>query len=320
MTLSFEDYRDLSDADRMYIAASIALAATSGREILTYEVLGKQAQLSRSDTNFLSSTNSKTLTSNAKRSRTPLPEPKATLEVNNLTIIPPGGKQATLRMVNFRLEPGQAVGVIGPSGSGKTALARAVANIWKPAGGEIRLGGATLDQYDPAALAEYIGYLPDRIELFTGTVAQNIARMSQTIDAEKVVAAAKSVGAHEMILRLPNSYDTHVGSGEVPLSSGQIQQIGLARAFYNDPIVLVLDEPTSSLDNEGSQALMAAINAFKSERKSVVVTAKRPVAIQECDLLLVLEGGMSRAFGPKDEVIRQTIQNADALKSRGAAN
>lgn len=319
MILSFEEYQDLGDADRMHIAASLALAATSGREILTYEVLGKQAQLSRSDTDFLSSTNRATPKSNAKQSRTPLPKPKATLEVNGLTMIPPGGKQPTLRMLDFRLEPGQAVGVIGPSGSGKTALARAIANIWKPAGGKIRLGGATFSQYDPAALAGYTGYLPDRIELVTGTVAQNIARMSQSIDAEKVVAAAKAVGAHGMILRLPNGYDTHVDVDEVPLSSGQIQQIGLARAFYNDPIVLVLDEPMSSLDNEASQALIAAIKAFKSEGKSFVITSKRPLGIQECDLLLVLEGGMRRAFGPKDEVLRRIVQNAGALKSHGAA-
>lgn len=246
--------------------------------------------------------------------KTPLPAPRAKLEAQQVTIIPPGEQQAALRMVSFTVEPGQAVGVIGPSGAGKSTLARALTGYWKPAGGKIRLDGASLDHYDPDVLGQHIGYLPQRVQLFDGTIAENIARLSMTPDAAKVVEAAKRAAAHEMILKLPEGYDTRVAAVGGRLSGGQIQRIGLARAIYGDPVVLVLDEPNSNLDNEGSIALNTAISRMKEEGKSVLIMAHRPAAIAECSHLLMLEGGMRRAFGPKEEVLREFVQNHREIK------
>ncbi|MCM2561837.1 type I secretion system permease/ATPase [Lutimaribacter sp. EGI FJ00015] len=241
--------------------------------------------------------------------RTALPQPRAILDVQQATIVPPGEAQAALRMVSFRVEPGQAVGVIGASGAGKSTLARAITGVWRPAGGKIRLDGASLDQYEPSVLGEHVGYLPQRVQLFDGTIADNIARLSAQPDPQKVVAAARKAGAHDMILKLPNGYDTQVTAAGGRLSGGQIQRIGLARAMYSDPVILVLDEPNSNLDNEGSQALNAAIRQMKQEGKSVLIMAHRPAAIQECDMLLMLEAGHRTAYGPKDEVLRKVVQN-----------
>ncbi|MDX1780174.1 MAG: type I secretion system permease/ATPase, partial [Thalassovita sp.] len=246
--------------------------------------------------------------------RTPLPTPKAKLEVQSLTVVPPGEAQATLRVVNFTLPPGTALGVIGPSGAGKSSLARAITGLWRPAGGKIRLDGATLDQYDHTVLGQLIGYLPQRVELFDGTIADNIARLSPDPDPAKIVAAAKRADAHQMILKLPNGYDTRVTSSGGRLSGGQIQRIGLARAMYSDPVILVLDEPNSNLDNEGSVALNATIKTMKSEGKSVLIMAHRPAAIQECDLLLMLDNGTAKAFGPKDDVLREVVKNAQQIQ------
>ncbi len=241
--------------------------------------------------------------------RTELPRPRAKLDVQQLTVVPPGESQAALRLVSFAIEPGQAVGVIGPSGSGKSTLARALTGIWRPAGGKIRLDGATLDQYGADVLGQHIGYLPQRVALFDGTIAENIARLSPSPDAEKVVAAAKKADAHEMILKLPDGYDTKVTGAGGRLSGGQMQRIGLARAMYGDPVLLVLDEPNSNLDNEGSEAVNRAIRGFKSEGKAVLIMAHRPAAIRECDMLLVIEEGTRSAFGPRDEVLKARVQN-----------
>ncbi|MCG7494528.1 type I secretion system permease/ATPase [Thalassobius sp. Cn5-15] len=254
----------------------------------------------------------------AEVSRTSLPSPAAKLEVQNLTLVPPGAAQATLRMLNFRVEPGQACGVIGPSGAGKSSLARALTGVWRPAGGKIRLDGATLDQYDPTVLGQLIGYLPQRVELFDGTIAENIARLSPAPDAAKIVEAARRADAHEMILKLPEGYDTQVRASGGRLSGGQIQRIGLARALYADPVILVLDEPNSNLDNEGSAALNRAIKAQKQAGKAVLIMAHRPAAIQECDTLLMLDQGTVRAFGPKEEVLRNVVQNHQQIeRSKG---
>ena len=247
--------------------------------------------------------------------RTPLPRPQARLQVEQLTLVPPGEQQASLRMVSFVLEPGQAVGVIGPSGAGKSSLARALTGVWRPAGGKIRLDGATLDQYDPAVLGGLIGYLPQRVQLFDGTIAENIARMAPEPDAVAVVAAAKKAAAHDMILKLPEGYDTRVTATGGRLSGGQMQRIGLARAMYGDPAILVLDEPNSNLDNAGSQALNTAIRAMKAAGRSVLIMAHRPAAIQECDLLLMLDGGARVAFGPKDDVLREVVKNARQIQT-----
>ena len=238
-----------------------------------------------------------------------LPRPRAHLEAQNLTVVPPGENHATLRMVNFKLEPGQALGVIGQSGSGKSTLARALIGVWKPAGGKVRLDGAALEQYDPDVLGSYIGYLPQRVTLFEGTIAENIARLQGKPDGLKVVEAAKKAAAHDMILRLPDGYDTRVSALGGRLSGGQIQRIGLARALYGDPVIIVLDEPNSNLDNEGSMALNEAIKQMKAAGCAILIMAHRPAAIQECDLLLVIEDGTRRAFGPRDQVLREMVKN-----------
>ncbi|MBV0892979.1 type I secretion system permease/ATPase [Paracoccus sp. Z118] len=251
--------------------------------------------------------------------RTPLPRPAARLEVSGLTVVPPGANAPTLRGVGFAVQPGQALGVIGSSGAGKSTLARALIGAWPPAGGAIRLDGATLDQYDPDVLGSLIGYLPQQVTLFDGTVAENIARLSPSPDAAAVVRAATQAAAHRMILDLPQGYDTPVAQAGARLSGGQIQRIGLARALYRDPALFVLDEPNSNLDNEGSQALNLAIRQIKARGGAVIIMAHRPAAIAECDLLLVMEGGSVRAFGPRDEVLRTTVRNAEDIARPASA-
>ncbi|PWK59768.1 type I secretion system permease/ATPase [Roseicyclus mahoneyensis] len=251
--------------------------------------------------------------------RMPLPRPRARLEVSQLAVAPPGARVPTLRGVSFRIEPGQAVGVIGPSGSGKSTLARAITSVWLPAAGQIRLDGATLDQYEPDALGRVIGYLPQSVTLFDGTIAENIARLDPAPNTDKVVAAARAAAAHDMILDLPDGYETRVSGLGARLSGGQIQRIGLARALYDDPVLLVLDEPNSALDNDGSIALNAAIKAIKADGRAVLIMAHRPAAIRECEQLLVLSGGLPSMFGPTAEVLAKTVTNYTDIKSAGVA-
>jgi ATP-binding cassette, subfamily C, bacterial len=241
--------------------------------------------------------------------RTTLQRPAALIEVESLTVGPPGENVATLRMVSFRIEPGQAIGVIGSSGSGKSTLAKALTGVWRPLAGRVRLDGAALDQYEPDVLGRFLGYLPQRIALFDGTIAENIARLDAQPDSARILAAAKKADAHDMIVRLPKGYDTQISAAGGRLSGGQMQRIALARALYGDPVLLILDEPNSNLDNDGSAALNAAIRAMKEEGKSVMIMAHRPAAIQECDFILVLEGGMRKAFGPRDQVLRDQVKN-----------
>lgn len=250
--------------------------------------------------------------------RTALPTPAARIEAEQVTVFAPGEHHAALRMVSFKVAPGQAVGVIGSSGAGKSTLARVLTGAWQPAGGKMRLDGAALDQYDPDVLGRHVGYLPQRVTLLEGTIKENIARMALAPDDAAVVKAAQQAAAHEMILRLPDGYDTRIGAGSVRLSGGQVQRIGLARALYGDPVVLVLDEPNSNLDNDGSAALNAAIRSMKAQGKCVFIMAHRPAAIQECDLLLVIENGARRAFGPKDEVLREMVHNHKEIQAVGA--
>jgi PrtD family type I secretion system ABC transporter len=246
--------------------------------------------------------------------RTALPKPNAYLRVEQVTVVPPGENLPALRTISFEVKPGQAVGVIGTSGAGKSTLARVLTGVWQPAAGKVRLDGAALDQYDPDTLGQYIGYLPQRVQLFDGTIKENIARMALQPDDTAVVKAAQKSAAHDMILRLPDGYDTRVTANGGRLSGGQIQRIGLARALYGDPVVLVLDEPNSNLDNEGSIALNQAIKTLKSEGSIVFIMAHRPAAIQECDALLVVENGTRRAFGPKDAVMAEMVKNHDEIQ------
>ncbi|PZO67075.1 MAG: type I secretion system permease/ATPase [Paracoccus denitrificans] len=242
--------------------------------------------------------------------RTALPRPAAELEVTNLGLIPPGGSVPTLRNVSFSLKPGQALGVVGASGAGKSSLARVLIGAWTPTSGTIRLGGATLDHYDPDQLGRMLGYLPQRVTLFDGSIAENIGRLAPDADPKAVVDAAKAARAHQMILSLPQGYDTPITQAGPQLSGGQIQRIGLARALFGAPLLFVLDEPNASLDADGSEALNAAIRDVKQRGGAVVIMAHRPAAIAECDFLLVLDSGAMRAFGPRDQVMRASLTTA----------
>lgn len=247
--------------------------------------------------------------------RTNLPVPKAKLNVESVTLIPPGQSQASLRLVSFTVHPGEAIGVIGSSGAGKSTLARALTATWPLAGGKVRLDNAAIGHYPPEKLGEYIGYLPQRVQLFNGTIAENIARLAPNPDPEKIVTAAKKADAHAMILKLPDGYDTMVSGNGGRLSGGQIQRIGLARALFSDPVILVLDEPNSNLDNAGSEALNTAIRNMKAAQKSVIIMAHRPAAIRECDMLLMLENGAVKIFGPRDEVLRKVVKNHTEIQA-----
>lgn len=243
-----------------------------------------------------------------------LPRPRARLDVQQLTVVPPKATTAVLKQVSFTVKPGEAVGVIGPSGAGKSTLARSVTGIWSAAGGRIMLDGARLDQYHPEKLAHYIGYLPQRVTLFDGSIAENIARLSSDFKSEDVVEAARKAAAHEMILDLPHGYNTPVRTIGTQLSGGQIQRIGLARALFGDPVLLILDEPNSNLDNEGSIALNKAVIAMKAAGNSILIMAHRPSAIKECDKLLILENGIVKAWGPREQVMSEMLANVQVIR------
>ena len=255
----------------------------------------------------------------AEQPRLALPKPQAQLSVKSITVVPPGERVAALKSLSFTVGPGQAVGVIGPSGAGKSTLARALVGLWPVAGGHLRLDGAALDQFGAEVLGRHIGYLPQKVQLFEGSLAENIARLALVPDAEKVVAAAWMAGAHDLILSLPQGYETPVRAEQTRLSGGQLQRIGLARALYDDPVLVVLDEPNANLDNDGSAALNAAIRKIKAQGQAVLVMAHRPAAIQECDMILMLEGGVRMAFGPKQEVLAGMVKNAQSIQAVPAA-
>lgn len=257
------------------------------------------------------------------RPRTRLPTPTGALAVKGLALRIPGSEGRDgilLRDVSFEMRPGQALGVIGDSGAGKSSLAEALVGIWPPFAGEIRLDGALLDQYDPSQLGRAIGYLPQKVTLFAGSLRDNIARLDTDARDEDVVAAAKAAGAHELILSQPKGYDTIVEADGGGLSGGQVQRIALARAFFGDPALLVLDEPNSDLDDAGSRALNKAIRHAKARGAAVIIMTHRPTAIVECDLILRLRAGQVAAFGPMEEVLRRTTRNSEAiLRQTGGA-
>jgi ATP-binding cassette subfamily C protein len=244
-----------------------------------------------------------------EKPHTQLPAPKGHIKVQNVGVLAPGEEVPALRGVSFELSPGQALGVIGPSGAGKTTLAKVLVGIWPPAAGKVRIDGAALDQWDHDRLGQHIGYLPQDGGLLSGTVAQNIARLSAQPDDAAVVHAAQRAGAHELLLTLPNGYDTEIGAGGQRLSGGQRQRVALARALYGDPPILVLDEPNANLDAQGEQALVAAIREAKSRGRTVIIMAHRPSAIAACDLLLFLDRGQQVDFGPRDEVLKRRTRN-----------
>lgn len=240
-----------------------------------------------------------------------LPTPTGKVSVEHVSAGPPGAQVAVLTGINFALEPGQGLGVIGPSASGKSSLARLLVGVWMPQKGAIRLDGATYDQWDRAKLGPYIGYLPQSVELFDGTIAENISRFNSDADAEAIVLAAQRAGVHDMILRLSDGYDTRIGEGGAVLSGGQVQRVGLARALYGDPCLVVLDEPNANLDSDGDVALTNAIADLRKRGKTVVVMAHRPSAISAVDKLLMLREGKQIAFGNKDEVLKEVTRQVN---------
>ena len=241
--------------------------------------------------------------------RTALPRPEQGIALSHVAIAPPGANMPVLAGVNFRLNAGQAMAVIGPSGAGKSTLARGLINVWPIVRGDMRLDGAELQQWHPEEFGAMCGYLPQTVELFDGTVADNIARFSPKRDDAMIVAAADMAGATPMILKLPNGFDTLIGDTTVTLSAGQRQRIGLARALYNDPFLVVLDEPNSNLDADGEAALSRAIRTVRNRKGIVVVMAHRPSALAEVDQVLVIQNGMQTAFGPRDDVLRKAVTN-----------
>jgi ATP-binding cassette subfamily C protein len=232
-----------------------------------------------------------------------LPAPKTTLVVEGATATPPGLQRVVVQDVSFTLKAGQGLGIIGPSASGKSSLARLVVGVWTPMRGKVRLDGAALDQWAPAELGRYVGYLPQDVELFAGTVAQNIARFEADAPSEAIVAASRAAGVHEMIVRLPEGYDSQIGESGTALSAGQRQRIALARALYRDPFMVVLDEPNSNLDSEGDKALTQAIMSVRARGGIVVVVAHRPSALAGVDQVLAMVGGRAHTMGPRDEVL-----------------
>jgi ATP-binding cassette, subfamily C, type I secretion system permease/ATPase len=241
-----------------------------------------------------------------------LQPPAHRLMVEGVTGAPPGVQKIVVQDIAFKIEAGQGLGIIGPSGSGKSSLVRLLIGIWQPLRGKVRLDGATLDQWSPEALGRHIGYLPQDVELLAGTVAQNIARFEPDADPKNVLAAAKAVGVHDMIVRLPEGYGTPVGDHGSALSAGQAQRVALARAIYRDPFLVVLDEPNAHLDAEGDEALTRAILGVRERNGIVIVVAHRPSAIAGVDQLLVMNEGRVQAFGPKDEILSKVLQRPPA--------
>jgi len=237
-----------------------------------------------------------------------LQPPGKNLTVENVAAVPPGSDKVIVQDVSLVLQSGNGLGIIGPSGSGKSSLARMLVGVWRPARGRIRLDGAALDQWSSESLGKHLGYLPQDVELLAGTVAQNIARFTAELDSKTVIAAAQAAGVHDLIVGLPEGYDTQVGESGTALSAGQAQRIALARALYGDPFLVVLDEPNSNLDAEGDEALSRAIMGVRARGGIIVVVAHRPTAIANVDLLLMMHQGRAQAFGPKDEVLSRVLQ------------
>ncbi len=239
---------------------------------------------------------------------TALPRPAGRLTVEAVNYAPPGAQKFLVNNINLVLEPGEVMGLIGPSGAGKSTLARLLIGIWRPLNGVVRLDGADVFSWDRADFGRHVGYLPQDTELFSGTVRDNIARFRADVTDEQVVEAAKLAGAHELILKFPKGYETDVGDGGHTLSAGQRQRVGLARAMLGNPAFIVLDEPNASLDAEGEDALMGALDAMKSKGATVVIISHKPAIFRAADKMLVLREGRVEMFGPRDQVMSRLMK------------
>ena len=241
-----------------------------------------------------------------------LPAPKASLAVENIAVYAPGSGRPVLNNVSFKVDAGKVAALIGPSAAGKSTLARAITGVWPLSRGSVRLDGAELARWRNEEIGQHIGYLPQDVELFDGTITQNISRFAADPDPAKVLAAATAAQVHEMILRLPNGFETRVGANGSALSAGQRQRIGLARALYGEPFLVVLDEPNSNLDADGEAALLVALNSIKRRQGLAIVVSHRPGVLQAADFVGVVGGGQLNAFGPRDEVLRKVLKNSAA--------
>jgi ATP-binding cassette, subfamily C, bacterial PrsD len=236
--------------------------------------------------------------------------------VENASVMPPGSEKVVVQDVSLSLRAGHGLGIIGPSGSGKSSLVRVLVGVWRPMRGRIRLDGAALDQWSPESIGPHVGYLPQDVELLAGTVAQNIGRFSNPLNPRTVIAAATAAGVHDLIVSLREGYETQVGESGTALSAGQAQRVALARALYDDPFLVVLDEPNSNLDAEGDEALGKAIMSVRNRGGIVIVVAHRPSAIACVDMLLMMAQGRAQAFGPRDEVLARVLQRDTATAAR----
>ena len=242
-----------------------------------------------------------------------LPDPQARLTTEAISVVPPGATQPTIRNVSLRIEPGTIVGIVGPSGAGKSSLARALVGVWPAAAGKVRIDGAEISQWDKDRLGPYMGYVPQEVELFGGTVAENIARFGP-VDAEKVVEAARMAGIHDLILQLPNGYDTALGERGAGLSGGQKQRVALARALYGKPRILVLDEPNSNLDEAGEAALLKAAEDQKNMGHIVIIVTHKTNILGVTDALAVMKDGQVIMGGPTREVMAKLQGSAEGVK------
>ena len=254
---------------------------------------------------------------NAEPKRMALPDPEGHIQVENLVVAPPGAKAAVIRNISFVTPAGSIVGIVGPSAAGKSTLARALLGIWLPQHGTVRLDGADIVAWDKQKLGPHLGYLPQDIELFEGTISDNVARFGK-VDPEKVVLAARIAGVHEMILQLPDGYDTVIGSEGINLSGGQRQRIGLARAIYGSPRLIVLDEPNSNLDDVGEKALAVALQKIKETGATVFIISHRPSILSRLDRVMVMARGTITMYGARDQVIAELAQQQAKTQQRVA--
>lgn len=248
-----------------------------------------------------------------------LPLPQNELRLEGVQAAPPGHPMPAVSNVGFAVAAGSVVGVIGPSGAGKSSLARTIVGAWAPRRGSVRLDGATIDQWPAERLGKAIGYLPQSVELFDGTIAENISRFAISTDSDAVIEAAKLAGVHDMIVRMPLGYETPIGRDGSWLSAGQRQRIGLARALYGSPFLLVLDEPNSNLDQDGEVALEMAIAAARDRGCIVIVVAHRPAILAQATHIVLLRNGRMEGFGPRDEVLAPLLRQGDGRKLPAAA-
>ena len=246
-----------------------------------------------------------------------LPRPNGRVSVENLVMAPPGYRIPTIRNLSFEVEPGALVGIVGPSGSGKSTVGRALLGIWQPLSGVVRIDGAAVHQLDREDIGRWLGYLPQDVELFDGTIAENIARFGE-LDSAKIIDAAQRAGVHDLILRMPKGYETQIGPAGAVLSGGQRQRIGLARALFGDPALIVLDEPNASLDEAGDEALLAALRKMRTEQRTVFVISHRVNVLRLVDQIIVLDAGALKLIGSRDHVLKAAHDARALSKAVGA--